>query len=551
MIKLFPADAVDFGTGAELFISDPFDVIETKKRSLNGWSIEVKLPIIYNEYISQDKIIVLKTKSKLNPQAFRINNIEKDQYSITFEARHIIFDSESLFVLDARPENLNANNALNWVNERTDQISPFTFFSDVTTVETSYFIRKNLLEVMTKIEEIWGGTFEVDNFDISLLTSIGNDNGVRVAYAQNLEGIEIIEDWSSVCTRIYPVGKDELMLDPEYIDSDVQYDKKYVKTITFQSELDIETAQPADFINELTEKANEFLNLYKYPMIQYSVKSNVNQDLEIGDLVRVLHPLVVLDAIVQEYEYNVMTKRVESIVFGNYTRSVEKAFDEIKQAIIENGNKIISQSNSIVNLNKLGYVYIDDNEILILDKLPKEDAENVWRFGLGGIGFSSNGYGGPFEIAMYQDGKIDANFITVGSMAVERITGLKTAMDGYDAAILLNGNNITFAIDKLKGIDENGVKKVSNTLLTLDENGLDISKSGEDMSIKIGYLAPEKVGFEVRRDDTISEISVTNQGVTARYIKVTEREDIGDNLRIEDFQSVRGVCSGFFFNGGI
>lgn len=103
MIKLFPATAEVFEIGSELFISDPLEVYETKKRSLNGWSIEVKLPIKYAEYIAQDKIIVLKTKSKLNPQAFRINNIEKDQYYLRFEARHVMFDSERYFILDARP----------------------------------------------------------------------------------------------------------------------------------------------------------------------------------------------------------------------------------------------------------------------------------------------------------------------------------------------------------------------------------------------------------------------------------------------------------------
>jgi phage minor structural protein len=549
MIKLFPATAEDFEIGSELFISDPLEVYETKKRSLNGWSIEVKLPIKYAEYIAQDKIIVLKTKSKLNPQAFRINNIEKDPYYLRFEARHVMFDSERYFILDARPTNLNGQNALDWINVRTDQISPFTFYSDVTDVNTSYFIRKTLLEVMSEIEELWGGTFEADNFNISFMTNVGNDNGVRVAYAQNLENIEVIEDWSGVCTRIYPIGKDGITLDSDYIDSDVQYDKKYVKLVKFESNLDDELASLEDYIEELTTNATEFLNLNKFPMIQYSVSSNVNQDLEIGDIVRVLHPLVELETNVQEYEYNVLTKRVENIVFGNYTKSVEKAFADIKESIDQNNQILLEQTNTITNLNKLGYVYIDENEILILDKLPKEDAENVWRFGLGGIGFSSNGYSGPFEVAIFQDGKINANFITAGTMAINRIQGLSQKLLDYDAAILLNGTNIQFAITKLGDIDANGVKKVLNTLLQLDENGILLSKTGQDMKIKLGYLTDTVVGLEVKRDEVV-EMSVTNVGVLARYVKVIERQDTGNNLRTEDFTSARGIGTGFFFNGG-
>ncbi|WZU02701.1 hypothetical protein MGH68_07340 [Erysipelothrix sp. D19-032] len=69
------------------------------------------------------------------------------------------------------------------------------------------------------------------------------------------------------------------------------------------------------------------------------------------------------------------------------------------------------QTNIINSLNKNGFVYIDDNEILILDKLPKENASNVWRLGIGGLGFSPNGYEGPYVYAFTQDGRFNASFI--------------------------------------------------------------------------------------------------------------------------------------------
>jgi len=42
---------------------------------------------------------------------------------------------------------------------------------------------------------------------------------------------------------------------------------------------------------------------------------------------------------------------------------------------------------------------------------------------MGGIGFSSSGFEGPFSTAITQDGKINADFITTGKLNVNLIEG--------------------------------------------------------------------------------------------------------------------------------
>ena len=74
MIKIFNANDRNFNSNGNIVIT-PKKCIETKKKSLNGWYIEVEIDIKYKDYIEQDKLCVVKTKSKINPQAFRINNI--------------------------------------------------------------------------------------------------------------------------------------------------------------------------------------------------------------------------------------------------------------------------------------------------------------------------------------------------------------------------------------------------------------------------------------------------------------------------------------------
>ena len=60
-------------------------------------------------------------------------------------------------------------------------------------------------------------------------------------------------------------------------------------------------------------------------------------------------------------------------------------------------------------------------EICIIDTENLETAQNVWRWNMGGLGFSSNGYAGPYQTAMTMDGTIAGNMIAAGSIAAEKI----------------------------------------------------------------------------------------------------------------------------------
>lgn len=472
MIKIFNANDRDFSTAGNIII-EPIKCIEYKKKSLNGWYIEVEIPIKYKEYISKDKLCVVKTKSKLNPQAFRIGeDIECSTRKIKFQADHIMFDAKDYVLLDVRPTKQNGLNALNYINERTDNLSPFSIYSNVENVNTAYFIRKNLLEAWTTIEEKWGGVFDADNWNISFLTSVGNDNGETIAYGKNMQGFNIYEDWSSVCTKLLPVGYDGLLLPETYLESDVQYEKPYTRVVDFQTNLETEEQTEEKLLEELRQNAEAYLEENKVPKVSYTIISNVNQTLEIGDTIKVLHPFVNLFTEVLEYEYDIILEKVKSLTFGNYNRDVRTKFDNIKnsitqinQALSKQEIAINTQTNLINMLNKNGYVYIDDNEILILDTLPKEEAKNVWRFGLGGIGFSSNGYEGPFETAITMDGKINADFITTGTMAVDRIESLANFINSTNSSISkieLEQGKITSKVSSVEQSVEN-ITKIEGT----------------------------------------------------------------------------------------
>lgn len=473
MIKIFNATDTDFNTAGNIIIN-PLYCHEVKKKSLNGWYIDVEIPIKYKEYIKADKLCVVKTKSKLNPQAFRINkNIKYTTKKIKFTAEHVMFDSRKYALLDVRPTDLNGLNGLKYINERTDKTSPFSIVSsDVENINTVYLVRKNLLEAWEIFEERWGGVFDADNWNISFKQKVGNDNGETIVYGKNMQGFEILEDWSNVCTKILPVGPNGLLLKEVYLESEVQYEVPYTKIVEFQTKLESEEQTEANLLNELKNNAEEYLKEYCIPQVSYTVESNINQKLEIGDTIKVLHPSVKIFTEVLEYEYDLILNKVISLTFGNYKRDVKAKFDSIKNNIetikqsVSNQEITIKEQTDLINsLNKKGYVYIDENEILILDQLPKEKAKNVWRFGLGGIGFSSNGYEGPFETAITMDGKINADFIKAGTMSTARIESLADFISDTNesiSTIQLQQENITSEVSKKVNETELGTKIVQN-----------------------------------------------------------------------------------------
>lgn len=587
MIKIFDANDTSFNTNGNIVIK-PLKLLEVKKKSLNGWYIEVEIPIKYKEYIKQDKLCVVKTKSKLKPQAFRIDNPEYGQRKISFTANHVMFDSKDYFLEDVRPTNLNGLNALKYINERTDKTSPFTILSsDVETLDTCYFIRKNLFEAWEVIEERYGGVFDADNFDISFKTAIGVDRGEIIAYGKNLQNIKIYEDWSNVCTKLYPVGKDGLLLESKYITSDIQYDKPYTKTVSFESELDEEEQTEENLLNELLVKATNYLQENKYPQVSYEITSDINQLVEIGDKIHVKHPLANILTEVLEYEFNGITKKVKKLVFGNYVRDVKTKFDSIKNSIEKVVNelsgqaKIINEQTDLINsLNKNGYVYIDDNEILILDELPKENAKNVWRFGLGGIGFSSTGYQGPFSIAMTADGKINADFISTGTLAASRVEGYNdlvlsvsnitstlvndyTSNDELDQKLESQKNTITnemntqfnqtaqgITIDIMNKIAQDGVSTLKNTMITIDEKGITTAKNDEDVVSLLDNIGLYVSDGVLREDETNVLMKVDRDGGYLKTLEVKstiKEQEILQKEVVEDEDL--GICQAWYWIG--
>ena len=179
--------------------------------------------------IEMGRIVLAETPKGKQP--FRIYYHKPTMDGIEVQARHIFYD-----LMDNICESVefsgSAQGAMDAIKAGMSVPMPFTFYTDITWDKGG--IRCTMDNpVSLLLREEWdnnegetksffcfyGGELKRDFFNVSMLESLGSDRGIFIAYRKNLVGLEVTEDISDVATRIYPVGKDGLALDGQYIDS--------------------------------------------------------------------------------------------------------------------------------------------------------------------------------------------------------------------------------------------------------------------------------------------------------------------------------------------
>ena len=168
-----------------------------------------------------------------------------------------------------------------------------------------------------------------DNFNISIKNVIGEDNGVTIQYRKNLKDIAVTEDWTGVCTKVLPVGKDGYLLDKLYLYSEIQYDIPYTKVVTFEQDnineedYNTEAEYKAALREDLISKATAYLEAAQYPAINYTISANMDKITDVGDGVDVYDERLdlSLSAAVVSFEYDVLLGKYNNVVFGTQAQS--------------------------------------------------------------------------------------------------------------------------------------------------------------------------------------------------------------------------------------
>ena len=321
------------------------------------------------KYINFENVIAAEENGK--KKLYRIYNVVRSLYSVTAYARPIFYDLIDKVLLDVRPTNKIGKEALDIILADTG----FTGHSNISTSNTAYYVRKNIVEALLGDEENsfinrWGGEFYCENFDVYINDRIGADNGVRVEFGYNLNEIEEDVNIEEVVTRIIPVGYDGIMLDGEtpWVDSPLinKYTQPKMRVIEFSDVKVKESSDDEEGFDTIEEARAELIRqcnlLYENdidkPTVNYKIdminlaNTTAYKDFKMlvevnkGDTVTcyIKHLDIDVKARVIDYERDLITGEYTSIELGN---AVSNFFN--KQADIQSQVDNILNDNGSVN----------------------------------------------------------------------------------------------------------------------------------------------------------------------------------------------------------
>lgn len=177
--------------------------------------VECRLDDVKAKYLKCWNII------KADGQLFRIYNVKEDTINntITVNARHIFYDLDDGFMIDNRAEKKTVKEALQ-IAIKTDGFEKiFEVDSDVNELNTLYMVEQSPLTSIFQIIERWGNNIELerDNFKIAINQPKSKSSGIEIIYRKNLLSFDKETDTDRICSRIYPKGKNGIVLPEKFV----------------------------------------------------------------------------------------------------------------------------------------------------------------------------------------------------------------------------------------------------------------------------------------------------------------------------------------------
>lgn len=521
---------------------------EVFKEDNGDYYIELEDSTDNISYYQANMIIKCPTPFPEGSQLFRIVNPEIKNNYIYVKAKHIYFDTKNYIIFDNYIVDKNCNYALNHLNSNTDKLSPFTTTSNINTLSTFRCVRNSLEEGINTVIERWGGHLVRNNFNISILDEVGADRGIQIKYSKNLKELKVNENWDDVVTKILPVGKNGLLLPEKYIELEEElYDIPFTKVISFDQELERDDySSDEEYTNALTtdlrNKATVYLEDNKLPKVNYSLSANLDYITDVGDTVYLEHPKIklALKINVISVKYDVIAQRFKNIEFGNFKNSLKSLIQNVNKVASDTAKAESEKVKTVLQedlkqstdllwsvLNK-GYVINEENRILIVDKLPINEAQNCLLFNYLGIGFSNTGVNGTFTSVWRIDGTLDMQNINVINLTADLIKGGVLRLGG------INNNNGLLELynensEKLASIDKNGLifgNENSKIKGTYSINGIKVEDQTGNSSREILF-----VGYDEELNESVVR---TDNLFVKKYLQV------GDYTRYENYTDSKG-----------
>ncbi|MFR2833539.1 phage tail spike protein [Enterococcus sp.] len=500
------------------------------------------------EYLKEDNFIRAEDEDG-KMKYFEIKKVTKNLNSFSITGRAIGYMLSRNFIESSFTQNGTGSIIMSRLKAALAFEQPFSFESDIQTVHQFTVKQTNPVDAVIgsnngneNLASITAGELDMDNYRFRLLSRIGKDNGYRVDLGVNLESIEEEID-GNYYNSLYLIGgvpegdydEDKEPITYKYLELTGVTDKnrrigKYenseLTTVEElkkwgQSKFDVDRVHEPSITHTVSmvqlENTMEYEDLYDDIARLHFGDTCYCTVAKLG--IEVAERMI-------EYTWYPTLGKYKSVTLGNdiefYSNATATETAKLRQKVESRTELMVEavrNASSWITGTKGGYVRMRPekapSEILIMDKPSVEDAQNLWRWNLGGLGHSSNGINGPFPVAITQDGAIVADFITAGILSGILVQGvaLKT-LDDEDFQVVMEGGKLTFE------------KQVVST-------GLDDVHGEELGRITATYGGGRVInGFAVVQDPdyifSINSASKDNKKLSAPILQVPE-ESTADN----------------------
>ena len=384
---------------------------------------------------------------------------------VTFNASHISYRLSNIIAMPFTASGV--VEAMAEIVPNSLPANPFTFWTDkVATAQfendTPRSVRSLLGGERGSLLDVFGkGEYEFDKWTVKLHLNRGQDSGVTIRYGKNLADVTQEIDSSGYYNAVAPywIGTDSRVVLDHLVVLDGVTDIRAI-------ELDLSSSfDEAPTLQELEDMARTRLENSSGINIQENIKADFIQlwqteeykryaplqRVKLCDTVSVIYEALGVNSVQKKVistKWNVLLDRYDEIELGDTQTTLTDVITQITEQMTTDLPSTSMMANAIANAtNKItgnvgGYVVLHTNsngepyEFLVMDSPDINSAVNVWRWNLGGLGFSSTGYSGDFSsLALTMDGQINADMITTGLLSANRIRGGVLQLGGED-----NGN---------------------------------------------------------------------------------------------------------------
>lgn len=386
---------------------------------------------------------------------------------VTFNASHISYRLSNIIAMPFTASGI--VEAMSLIVPNSLPNNPFTFWTDkVVTAQfendTPRSVRSLLGGERGSLLDVFGkGEYEFDKWTVKLHLNRGQDSGVTIRYGKNLADVTQEIDSSGYYNAVSPywIGTDETVVLDHLVVLDGVTDVRAIP-------LDLSSSfDEAPTTSELEDVARTRLENSSGININENIKADFVQlwqteeykryaplqRVKLCDTVSVIYEALGVNSVQKKVistKWNVLLDRYDEIELGDTQTTLSDVITQITEQMTEGLPSTSMMANAIANAtNKItgnvgGYVVLHTNadgepyEFLVMDSPDINTAVNVWRWNLGGLGFSSTGYSGDFSsLALTMDGQINADMITTGLLSANRIRGGVLQLGGED-----NGNGV-------------------------------------------------------------------------------------------------------------